>query len=151
RTVGRGRAVYLNLSPQRYLQYREEGTAAEEHRRVFIEPILQAGVRPWVEVIGPDGRRPTNCEVTYWSKDDRVYLFVIQSAPVTGEPTGNTRAEGLQTKTIPIELRFAKEAADLVDERSGQRLGNQQSAKFSWNTAEAVLVSFRRSKPEKTP
>jgi|GEM_PF-430634 len=143
RTVGRGRAVYLNLSPQRYLQYREEGTATEEHRRVFIEAVLQAGIRPWVEVLGPDGRRPPHCEVTYWAKEDRVYLFVIQSAPVTGQPTGNTHAETLQTKTIPLELRFAKEVADLVDERTGQRLGTRQSARFIWNPAEALLLSFR--------
>lgn len=145
RTVGRGRAVYLNLSPQRYLQYREEGTASEALRRVFIDPVLQAGVRPWVEVIGPDDHRPTHCEVTYWAKGDRVYLFVIQSAPVTGDPTGNTRGEGLQAKTVPIEVRFAQEVSDLVDERTGQSLGNRRSAKFLWNTTEAVLVSFRGS------
>ncbi|NOX56796.1 MAG: beta-galactosidase, partial [Planctomycetes bacterium] len=51
RRVGRGKAVYLNLSPQRYLQYREEGTADVTLRQVFVQPVLDAGVRPPVRVL----------------------------------------------------------------------------------------------------
>jgi len=32
--------VHLNLSPQRYLQYREEGSASDAHRKVFLEHVL---------------------------------------------------------------------------------------------------------------
>ena len=59
RQVERGTAVYLNLSPQRYLQYREEGSATETHRRLFLEHVL-AEVGPRVNVTS-GGVRPRNC------------------------------------------------------------------------------------------
>ena len=51
--VGRGKAVYLNLSPQRYLQYREEGTDTDAHRATFLRadqprrpPAARGGYKP---------------------------------------------------------------------------------------------------------
>ena len=35
--VGKGKVVFMNLSPQRYLQYREEGNASDAHRIVFMK------------------------------------------------------------------------------------------------------------------
>jgi len=46
RTAGSGKAVFVNLSPQRYLQYREEGTATDELRQVFMQHVATAGVQP---------------------------------------------------------------------------------------------------------
>lgn len=145
--VGRGRAVYLNLSPQRYLQYREEGAATDAHRAPFIAPVIAGGAKPWIEVIGPDDRRPANCETTYWSKGGRTYVFVVQSAAVTGSPTGGGGAEGLVARKVPIEVRFPGVVRGVVDERSGQKMGASQTFRFAWNTAEAVLLSFPGAPP----
>ena len=65
--VGHGKAVYLNLSPQRYLQYREEGTDTDAHRATFLRQINPSGRPPRV-VVRHQGRRPPQCEATYWSK-----------------------------------------------------------------------------------
>jgi len=56
---GRGKAVYLNHSPQRYLQYREEGTATDARRRPSMEEIFRAGVAPHVRVLS-NGERPAS-------------------------------------------------------------------------------------------
>lgn len=142
RKVGQGRAIYLNLSPQRYLQYREEGSADVSAREAFVRPILDAGIQPWVHVAS-EGRRPANVEVCYWKKADRTYIFVVQNAPVTGSMTGGGGAEQLKVQTIPIEVQFDRPVRDVVNERTGQRLGDGDRFQFSFPMAEAIFLSLR--------
>ncbi|MGQ9760422.1 MAG: beta-galactosidase trimerization domain-containing protein [Thermogutta sp.] len=144
RNVGSGRAIYLNLSPQRYLQYREEGAADVASREPFVAPILTAGIRPWIEVTS-EGRRPASLEVCYWRKDARIYVFVVQNAQVTGSMTGNTGAEQLRVQTIPIEVKLQRTVHDVQDERTGKKLGDGNRFTFQLPLAEAVLFSFRES------
>jgi len=143
RSVGSGKAVLINLSPQRYLQYREEGTANDAVRRVFIQHVTAAGVRPWVTAAGEDGRRPRNLEITYWRKGGRTLAFVVQNAPVTGSATGGGGAEGLVDRRSKITVLFREDAQDVVDERTGERLGDGRQFTFDFNTIEAVFFSFR--------
>lgn len=150
RTVGKGRAVYVNLSPQRYLQYREEGTADDARRETFLRSILEAGIRPWVTVTS-EGRRPAKVEVCYWSKGGRTYLFVVQNAPVTGSMTGGGGAEGLVARTIPIELVFAQPVRDVINERTGKHLGDGTRFSADFPMAEAALISFAGAPPGSGP
>jgi hypothetical protein len=152
RKAGRGRAVYLNLSPQRYLQDREEGTeaaASEERRRPFLEPIRAAGVAPWLEVVDPrTGRRLPGLEVTAWSKKKRTLVFVLQNVPVASSPTGGGGAVGLAAGPLPIEVRLAGPVRDAVDERTGKRLGDGRGFRFVLDQAEAVFFSFAGKPPK---
>lgn len=145
RQVGAGTAVYLNLSPQRYLQYREEGTAGEEHRAVFVEHVL-AVARPWVKVTSA-GQRVPNIEVTYWTKNGRTLVFVVQKTPVGGGSGGGGWATGLTAREIPIVVEFSGPVRDVVDERSGLRLGDGRRFAVTFRTAEAVMLSFDGSPP----
>jgi hypothetical protein len=138
----RGRAVYLNLSPQRYLQYREEGTATDAHRRVFLDAVTAAGVRPRIQVTS-GGRRPQRCEATYWTKDGRTLVFVVQNAAVSGSSQGGGGADGLARRTIPIEVEFPTEVHGVVDERSGKSLSDGRKFAFQFKPAEAVFFSFQ--------
>jgi hypothetical protein len=140
RRVGKGRAIYLNRSPQRYLQYREEGTATDAQRGVFIQPVRDAGVQPRIQVTGPDGTRPPKIEVTYWRKGDRTYLFVVQSAAVTGSAQGGGGVEGLSRQAMPLTLTFPRPVA-LTDERTGKRRPAARSHTLPFNPIEAILVS----------
>lgn len=141
RKVGAGTAVYLNLSPQRYLQYREEGMADDTVRRPFIQPIFDTGIRPWVNVRS-EGRRPANVEVCYWKKDGRIYVLIVQSAFITGSPTGEGGAEELKVRTIPVDVEFARTVRDVRDERTGQVLGDGTRFRFEFPLEEAVFLSF---------
>ena len=147
RRVGRGRAVYLNLSPQRYLQYREEGTATDAHRRVFTKYLPAAGVRPWVHVAGPDGTRPRNCEVTYWRKGSRLYCLVLQNAEITGGAQGGGGVEGLRRKRTRITISFARPVAALADERTGKSHGPGRSFHFDFHPVEALFLSLTGASP----
>jgi hypothetical protein len=142
RSVGPGKAVYLNLSPQRYLQYREEGTATDAQRRVFLEAVLAAGVKPRITVTSA-GKRPANCEATYWSKGGRTLVFVLQKAATSGNSAGGGGADGLIDRTLPIDVEFPAAVRDVVDERSGKKLGDGKRFSFEFKTAEAVFFSYR--------
>ncbi len=149
RPVGKGKAVYLNLSPQRYLQYREEKKATDAVRDPFLRHLRAAGVQPRVTVAGPDGRRPANLEVTYWTKKDRTLVFVLQNATVTGSAVGGGGAEGLVNQRTKIAVEFPAEVEDVVDERGGRRLGSGRSFPLEYNSVEAIFLSFRSPPPGK--
>lgn len=153
REVGRGRAIYLNLSPQRYLMYREERRTTDAQRALFMKYVYEAGARSWVRVTGADGRRPTNCEVTYWYKParteeaaealkDRTLCFVVQNAAVSGSELGGGGVEGLLARKQRIMVDFDESVRDVVNERTDERLGNGRSFQFDFNGVEAVFFSF---------
>jgi Beta-galactosidase trimerisation domain len=154
RPAGKGRAVYLNLSPQRYLMERQEATADADRRRPFLDPLRQAGVTPWIEARSLG--RPVPLEVTYWSKGNRTLVFVLQNVPVSGVSTGGGGAEGLVEARIPIEVRLAAPVTGARDERTGRALfpDTQDAAgthlSFELDTTEAVFFSFAGPPPSGT-
>lgn len=145
RQAGKGRAVYLNLSPQRYLMYRQEGKATDELRRPFLEPVLAAGVRPWIRA---QTRHPVHLEVTSWSRAGRTLVFVLQNVPVRGTSTGKGSAEGLVEARIPIEVRLAAPVTGVIDERTRRKLPDGDHFSFELDTTEAVLFSFAGAPPQ---
>ena len=138
--VGRGKAVYLNLSPQRYLQYREEGTDTDAHRATFIRHINPSGRPPRV-VVRHQGRRPPQCEATYWSKSGRTYVFILRNVPVNATTTGGGGAAGLLSKEMTLEVELPA-AETVVDERTGQTLGKGKIFSFRWNGVVPILFSY---------
>jgi hypothetical protein len=151
RKVGRGTAVYLNRSPQRYLQFREEKTASDATRAPFLRHVHAAGARPWLAVSAEDGRRPESLEVTYWAKGERTLAFVLANANVTGSALGGGGAEGLARRQTKLAVEFPEEAADVVDERTGRRLGAGRRFSFDFNGVEAAFFSFRSRPPAAKP
>lgn len=152
RPAGRGRAVYLNLSPQRYLQYREEGDPGETERRPFLDSVRAAGVAPWIEVVDPaTGRRPPALEVTAWSRGDakseRTLVFVLKNVPIASSPTGGSGPAGLVDAELPLEIRLAAPVRGAVDERTGRKLPDGRRFRFVLKTAEAVFFSFAGPPP----
>ncbi|HEV2843922.1 MAG TPA: beta-galactosidase trimerization domain-containing protein [Thermoanaerobaculia bacterium] len=142
RRAGRGRAVYLNLSPQRYLMDRQEGTANEERRRPFIDPLRRAGAVPRIALTS-GGRTPkVPLEAVYWSKGERTLVFVVQNVPIAGRSTGGGGAEGLAETEIPVEVRLSRVATGVRDERTGRRLPDGRDFAFVLRTTEAIFFSF---------
>lgn len=140
RTVGRGNAVYLNLSPQRYLEYREEGTDTDDHRATFLRPILPDGVPPRVKVTA-QGRRPRRCEVTYWSRAGRTWAFILQNAPIQSSTVGGGGVSGLKDSAMDLVVELPG-ARDVIDERTGKPLGTGERFTFRFNGVEPVFFSF---------
>ncbi len=142
---GKGTGVLMNLSPQWYNAYREAGHAvASRHRKVFMQPILDAGTRRWVDIKNA-GEKEHGYEITYWNKGDRTILFVCFNPELQGTAEGEGHAKNLKTQTIPITLEFANAISGVRDERTGKRLGSGKSFPFDWTMNEAIVLSFQRS------
>ncbi|HEX3126086.1 MAG TPA: beta-galactosidase trimerization domain-containing protein [Thermoanaerobaculia bacterium] len=142
----RGRAVYLNLSPQRYLMHRQEGTDTEAQRRLFLQPVLDAGIRPWMQITS-DVRLP-KLETTAWSKDGRTLAFIVQNVPlVKTSESGGVAAEDLMEARVPIEVRLAGPVTGVLDERTGRPLPDGDRFRFEMDTTEAVFFSFQGPPP----
>jgi len=144
--AGRGRAVYLNLSPQRYLMKRQEGTSTAADARVFLAPVLAAlPGSPWISArpLGrPAGAPPLHLEITAWSQGGRTLVFVLQDASISGTPRGGAAAEDLVEGKTPIEVRLTAPVTGAVDERTGRRLPDGDRFTFDLAMTEAVLFSF---------
>ncbi len=138
--AGRGKAVYLNLSPQRYLQYREEGTDSDAHRATFLREINPTGRPPRV-VVTHDGLRPPQCEATYWSKGGRTFVFIVKNVPVNATTTGGGGAAGLSSAGMDLDVSLPA-VRNVVDERTGKSLGEGKTFSFRWNGVEPVFFSY---------
>jgi hypothetical protein len=141
-TVGRGRAVLMNLSPQWYNAYRVAGAeAARPHREVFLRHVAEAGVTPRVRIAG-GGDKEHGYEITYWSlPGGRTLVFVCLNPETRGTSLGGGNSVGLKTETLPITLRFAHPVHAARDERSGRVLGDGSEFRLEWKQNEAVVLS----------
>ena len=108
--------------------------------------MYRAGVKPWVEVTS-NGTRPANCEVTYWRKQGRTLVFVLYKAATEGNAAATHGADRLVETTIPIVVEFPRPVQDVVDERSGKKLGAGTSFRFELKPTEAVFFSFAGRPP----
>jgi len=146
--AGKGTAVYLNLSPLRYLQYREEGKVNFGALELFTRHLVAAGAFPWVDVfVSGKGVRPRNAEVTYWSKGGRTYVFVVQNVPMGGSELGGGQGRGLIVEKMKIDLLFAAPVKNVIDERTGAALGDGSKFTLDYNTVEAAFLSFQGPPP----
>ncbi len=139
--VGRGRAIYLNLSPQRYLQYREEGTASDAHRAAFLSEINPSGRPPRI-VVTQAGKRPPRIETTYWSKSGRTYIFIFTNLPVNASSTGGGGVSGPAHAASRLDVELPSKHA-VVNERNGAKLGPGTTFTFDFNGVEPVFFSIR--------
>lgn len=147
RRVGKGRAVWLNLSPQRYLMHREERTDTAAQRRLFLEPLAGAGVAPWVRAAAGGPAPAPRLETTYWAKGGRTLVFVVQSVEREGGPQAPEAAIVRGRRPLAVEL--AGPMRDVVDERSGKKLGDGRRFEFSFDPSEAVFFSFAGPPPRR--
>lgn len=149
RRVGNGRAVYLNLSPQRYLMYRQEGVDTDEHRRTFLHPLREAGVVPWLRATPVrTGGPPLRLEVTAWSKAGRTLVFILQNAPIVSTSTsGGAAAEALVEARVPVRIQLAGPVTGVMDERTGQPLPDGDRFELELDTTEALFFSFQGGVP----
>jgi len=116
-------------------------------RDVFLQHVAAAGVEPWVTAKDEDDQRPRNLEITYWSKADRTLVFVLQNAAVTGSALGGGGVEGLIDQKTKIDACFREDVQDVVDERTGENLGDGRRFTFDFNSVEAVFFSFKGGPP----
>ena len=137
----KGRAILLNFSPQRYLQYRQQNKTSPQTRAPFINHILNADIKPFAKITH-NNKPLEKAELTYWTNNNRLYIFVVQNVPMNSSSLGGGGADNLQTNEIDITLQFNQTMKNGINERTNQKLPNQTKFNFKWNRVEALLLSF---------
>ena len=74
----------------------------------------------------------------------RTYVFVVEKAATGGDPSGGNWGTDLRDAELPLQIDFAEAVRDVIDERTGKRLGDGRSFQVRFPTWEAVLLSFQR-------
>ncbi|MFH0945100.1 MAG: beta-galactosidase trimerization domain-containing protein [Planctomycetota bacterium] len=122
-------AKYLNLSPQRYLLYREQGRATKRIREPFLRAV---GVEPWIEFDGE-----ADLEATRFLRGERTLLFVLKNPTVNG--SGVARPG---TGRAKVDIRFRTEVKDVINERTGEQLGDGRRFSLEFERSEALFLSL---------
>ena len=123
----------MNLSPLRYLLLREENRAEERHRETYLKHVR---VRPRVIVTGE-----THVEITRFRRGGRDLLFAIQN-PVL-------RADGSRAVmggVAHVVVRFRRPVKDVVNERTGEKLGDGRVFRVDYARAEALFLSYAQDR-----
>lgn len=141
--MGKGTAVFFNLSPQWYNAYRQKADGFEDckKRSIFMDPIHKAGVNRWVEIENADAST-ANYEITYWEKGGRTILFLCTNADSTKTELGGGNSVGLKTGKVEVTLVFKKPIKGVKNERTGETLKEGTKFKVSWVQNEAVVLSY---------
>jgi hypothetical protein len=92
-------------------------------------------------VVTHQGRRPPQCEATYWSKGGRTFVFILKNVPVNATTTGGGGVAGLSSQGMTLEVELPT-ARKVVDERSGKTLGEGKMFSFRWSVVDPVFFSY---------
>ena len=120
--TGKGKTVYLNLSP---LEYRDPGRRFSEYgdawRKILSGILAQAGLQPRARVF-ENGRTTNMIECLFWKREEEVYLGVVKNPTVEKEMSMIGGCQGITGKETVIRIEFPVEV-ELVNMRTGKKLG----------------------------
>ncbi len=124
----KGAASYLNLSSVGYMLTRSKD-ASQPWRDLVGGLLKQAGVEPRIAV-SIDGAPAQRIETLRWKHGERTTLCVVKNIDraATIDSFGAT-SDAMGDAAVAMTLRFVKPLKDLVNERTGAKLGN--GAQFS--------------------
>ncbi|HIE50496.1 MAG TPA: hypothetical protein EYP85_01945, partial [Armatimonadetes bacterium] len=139
--TGRGRTVYLNLTPVEYLLQRPAG-GGQAWRDLLTGLLAEAGLQPRVKV-WRNGQPDPLIERLFWRKEGRSILCLVQNplrdARIDGAgPTKGVRPGGPET----IRLRFREPVRSLRNLRTGRVLGEGQEFTDLWVPCETNVYEF---------
>jgi hypothetical protein len=128
RDTGKGRSIYLNLSPLEYWSPEKRfGDYGYKWRKIISKILQSAGIRPRV-VIFEKGNNLNMIEPLYWKNGKRTYLGLIKNPTEQKELARlgeMIRIEGITGKEVDISLEF-KKTVSLINLRTREKKGEGQ-------------------------
>jgi hypothetical protein len=142
RKVGKGAAVYLNLTPIDYSKLRLEGKG-DDIRAIAAETLADAGLAPPAEVT-IDGGPPVGCEVLTYEGDGRRYIAIMRRPEYSIGSLGeigysdNSRFE----KPVDVTARFGEKtrATELL---SGLDLGETEETTLTLRPWKPLILELQ--------
>jgi len=148
---GNGWAMLMNVSLAEYCLYRErQPDRAAETRKVVMELLERAGVKPWFSFqVGQTEAVAT--EATCWESQDRTYLWIVRNPlHVVARGSSDTQPSAGGT-TVRLLVRFARPQTDVVDEVVGKALGRGDTFELAWKTDQAAVISMSKEPQDLSP
>jgi hypothetical protein len=144
RRIRGGRTFYLNLSPLAYAYFPfRTGTTGQSWREVVGQVLPGVGLRPRVEIYGPDGKEPW-IESLLWRNGDRYCLAVLKNLPESADAPESLSMIDQDPKEITIQLSFR--VRNLRNVRTGKSFADNTSFKDTFKPWEANLYEFTIAK-----
>lgn len=120
--AGKGRTVYLNLSPLEYWDpARRFGEYGDTWRGIVSHLLKEAGLEPKVRV-QEKGGTPNMIEALFWKKEEKFYLGLVKNPTIEKERAQAGDFQGITGSETEIRLEFPVEV-ELVNMRTGKSLG----------------------------
>jgi hypothetical protein len=144
RKAGRGQTLYLNLTPlaYSYFPYRA-GKMGAAWRETLGSTLLNAGLRPRVEIYSEDGSEPW-MESLLWRRANRYCLAVLKNVFESADAPDSMGVIEQAPKEITIRLSLA--VRELRNVRTGKGFGDAASFRDRFNPCEANLYEFSLGK-----
>jgi hypothetical protein len=140
KSIGKGQAVLMNLSPQLYNLQRIKGQSESLKREIFMKHVKSAGCTSLARLEGRDAE--FGYEISYWKKNGRTFLFLCQNPNVEGNEEGGGNSTGLKSDTVDVTIQFTMPVKSVKNERTDQELGDGKKFPMKWKQNEAIVLSF---------
>jgi hypothetical protein len=147
RRAGRGWAIYLNTLFDRYAKQRNEKFGGASYRSLVDKLLAQAGVRPAIEVLSPDGRRLTQAQVARYKFGEAEILAIVKDNVAVEGIVGQDgvtvyRDAGLgQVAKQKITIKLPRKLY-VTDVRNGKQLGYTDVIRSSIIVGDAVVLGL---------
>jgi hypothetical protein len=125
-TYGKGRSIYLNLSPLAYWDSKNRwGAFGTEWRNQIASILRSAGLAPRVKIF-EHGNTAHMIEALFWKNGEKRILAIVKNPSDQKGPAQfgeEDMIEGITGNPLPIVLEF-KEVVTLLDLRKNQDYGS---------------------------
>ncbi len=143
RPAGKGRAVYLNLTPVAYNDLGERlGKFGRAWRDIVSGLIREAGLEPRARVLDAGGEPVPMAETLLWRRGDRVCLCVVKNPPREAATSGAGSLEGTFGAPQDVAIRLARPARTIRNLRTGRDLPDGAVLRVRWNPWEALVFEM---------
>lgn len=137
--TGRGRTVYLNLTPVAYYDLDMRiGQYGRRWRSLLTKLLAESGLHPRAKVLS-DGKPIPLAELVYWRKGGRMIVGLVKNPARQGSISGLGAVHGVTVKPIDVEIIFRRPVKDIRDLRTGKNLPAGQTIRAEWKPWEALI------------
>jgi len=145
--TGRGRTVYLNLTPVAYNDLGSRlGAFGDAWREIVSGLLAEAGLAPRARVLA-GGKPVPMAETLFWRKGNRVVIALVKNPPREAAVSHAGRIDGAFGREGPVEIALSRPVTAVRNIRSGEMLPDGQALKASWKPWEALLFEVTWPQP----